>query len=450
MSNKLIKYLTIAVIALIVLAVIGKKSGWFGNEESIKISVEKVEKRTIIESVSASGKIQPEVEVKISADVSGEIVGLFVKEGDKVKKGDLLLKIRPDMYTSAVERAAASLNSAKANLANSQARLIQFESRLKIAKLSFDRSQQLYKDKIISDADYETAQSNFEVAEADYKANKETVEGAKYSVQSSEASLKESKENLTKTTIFAPVDGTISVLNVEVGERVVGTLQMTGTEILRVANLTTMEVSLEVNENDINRVSLNDTAIVEVDAFPENKFLGVVTEIASSANLLSNSPDQITNFEVKVRILPDSYAEILKDLNRPSPFRPGMSATVDIQTEVTRDVLAIPIQSVTLRLDTAEAKPWKKKNDDELEVVKKDKKNQKPQEYVFIVASGKVEMVAVKTGIQDDTYISVSTGIEEGTQVVSAPYMAISKLLKNGSPVEIVSKEKLYTQRKDN
>jgi HlyD family secretion protein len=450
MSNKLIKYLTIAVIALIVLAVIGKKSGWFGNEESINISVEKVEKRTIIESVSASGKIQPEVEVKISADVSGEIVGLFVKEGDKVKKGDLLLKIRPDMYTSAVERAAASLNSAKANLANSQARLIQFESRLKIAKLSFDRSQQLYKDKIISDADYETAQSNFEVAEADYKANKETVEGAKYSVQSSEASLKESKENLTKTTIFAPVDGTISVLNVEVGERVVGTLQMTGTEILRVANLTTMEVSLEVNENDINRVSLNDTAIVEVDAFPENKFLGVVTEIASSANLLSNSPDQITNFEVKVRILPDSYAEILKDLNRPSPFRPGMSATVDIQTEVTRDVLAIPIQSVTLRLDTAEAKPWKKKNDDELEVVKKDKKNQKPQEYVFIVASGKVEMVAVKTGIQDDTYISVSTGIEEGTQVVSAPYMAISKLLKNGSPVEIVSKEKLYTQRKDN
>ena len=448
MSNKLIKYLAIAVVALIVLAVIGKKAGWFGNEESIKVAVEQVEKRTIIESVSASGKIQPEVEVKISADVSGEIVGLYVKEGDKVKKGDLLLKIRPDIYTSAVERAAASLNSAKANLANSQARLIQFESRLRTAKLSYDRSKQLFKDKIISDSDFETAQSNFEVAEADYKANLESVEGAKFSVQSSQATLKESKENLTKTTIFAPVDGTISVLNVEVGERVVGTLQMTGTEILRVANLTTMEVSLEVNENDINRVSLNDTAIVEVDAFPESKFLGVVTEIASSANLLSNSPDQITNFEVKVRILPDSYAEILKDLNRPSPFRPGMSATVDIQTEVVRDVLAIPIQSVTLRLDTAESKPWKKGDDQD--APKKEKKDEKPQEYVFKVVDGKVEMISVKTGIQDDTYISVSTGIEEGTQVVSAPYMAISKLLKNGSGVEVVSKEKLYTQRKGN
>lgn len=446
MNNKLIKYLSIAVVALIVLAIVGKKAGWFGGKDAIKVAVEKAEKRTIIETVSASGKIQPEVEVKIAADVSGEIVALNIKEGDKVKKGELLVKINPDIYSAAVQRAQAALNSAKANLANSKARLIQFESRLKTAKASFERSKQLYNDKIISDSEYETALSNFEVAQADYDANKQSVEASKYSVESAQASLKEAYDNLTKTTIFAPVDGTVSMLNVEVGERVVGTLQMQGTEVLRVANLNTMEVSLEVNENDINRVSLGDTAVVEVDAFPEKKFKGIVTEIASSANLLTNSPDQITNFEVKVRILPESYASLKKDLNRPSPFRPGMSATVDIQTEVKRNVLTIPIQSVTIRMDTAENdKPWKK--DDEATSAKA-KKDEKPQEYVFVIENGEAQLVAVKTGVQDDMHITVLEGVEEGAEIISAPYMAISKLLKNGSAVEVVSKEKLYSQNK--
>ncbi len=295
-KRSLLIYLGIAVVVLLVVLVIGKKAGWFGADNLEQVSVEKATTRTIVETVSASGKIQPEIEVKISPDVSGEIIALYVKEGDKVKKGQLLVKIRPDVYESYLDRATASLNNSKANLANTEARFVQAEQ-------AYKRNTKLHNDKVISDADFEQIKSNYMVSKAD-------VEAARFNIKSAEASVKEAKDNLFKTTIFAPVDGTVSKLNVEEGERVVGTTQMSGTEIMTIANLSSMEVNVEVNENDINRLTLGDTAIIEVDAFSGKKFKGLVTEIASSASVVGTSADQVTNFAVKVRILPSSYESL--------------------------------------------------------------------------------------------------------------------------------------------
>ena len=342
-KNNLIKYLIIAVVVLIAFAITGKKMGWIGGVANQKVAVEKVSLRTIVETVSASGKIQPEIEVKISSDVSGEIVSLMVKEGQKVKRGQLLCKIRPDIYESYLDRASAALNTSKANLSNAEARFIQTEQ-------AYDRNSKLIKDKIISEADFELIKSNYLSAKAD-------VQAAKFNVKSAEASVKEAKDNLFKTTVFSPVDGTVSKLNVELGERVLGTSQMTGTEIMRIANLNSMEVSVDVNENDINRLSIGDTAIVEVDAFLDQSFKGVVTEIANSASVVGASADQVTNFPVKIRILSESYSKLnSKDKNLASPLRPGLSATVEIQTEKTVNILTVPIQSVTTREDSVDDK----------------------------------------------------------------------------------------------
>lgn len=441
MAKKKIKFsriLVILAVVVIVFAIIGKKAGWFGGAGVVKVAVEKVKKGTITETVSASGKIQPEVEVKISPDVSGEIIALYVKEGDHVKKGQLLLKIRPDIYESYLDRATAALNTSKANLANAQARLVQVE-------LSFKRSEKLHKDKVISDSEYETAKSSYEVARAD-------VQAAVFNVKSAEASVKESNDNLVKTTIFSPVDGTVSKLNVEAGERVVGTTQMAGTEMMRIANLNSMEVSVDVNENDINRLSLGDTAVIEVDAFIDKKFMGVVTEIANSASVVGTSADQVTNFPVKIRILPESYANMVtKDKNLPSPFRPGLSATVEIQTEKTSNIWVIPIQAVTTRTDTADnkasgdtGKPAGKEDAKK----KEDASQEEAKEYVFVLDNGKVKKVAVKTGIQDDMNIEIKSGLKGDEEVVIAPYLAVSKTLKDGSAVQKVNKEELF--REDN
>jgi HlyD family secretion protein len=421
-KNNLIKYLIIAVVVLIAFAITGKKMGWIGGVANQKVAVEKVEQRTIVETVSASGKIQPEVEVKISSDVSGEIVSLMVKEGQKVKRGQLLCKIRPDIYESYLDRASAALNTSKANLANAEARFIQTEQ-------AYERNLKLIKDKIISDADFEVIKSN-------YLSSKADVQAAKYNVKSAEASVKEAKDNLFKTTVFSPVDGTVSKLNVELGERVLGTSQMTGTEIMRIANLNSMEVSIDVNENDINRLSIGDTAIVEVDAFLDKKFKGIVTEIANSASVVGTSADQVTNFPVKIRVLPESYASLSsKDKSLPSPFRPGLSATVEIQTEKTSNILTIPIQSVTTREDSTDNTTNADSKVPALGI----------KEFVFVVEGNKVKKIAVKTGIQDDMYIEIKSGLKAGQEVVVAPYLAISKLLKEGMQIEKVSKEDLYT-----
>jgi HlyD family secretion protein len=377
----------ISLFVLGLLLLIAKSAGWISSEEGISIQTTLVDQKTIIQTVSASGKIQPEVEVKISPDVSGEIVQLYIMEGDQVEKGDLLLKIKPDTYQSILDRSKAALNTSKSALAKAKAQLIESQA-------NFNRNQTLFNKGTISQSEFEKVQASYTVAQLN-------VEDGEYAVTSAEASLKEAQENLNKTNIYAPISGTISRLNVELGERVVGTAQMAGTELLRLANLNRMEVAVEVNENDINSVNLGDTAIIEVDAFLGEKYKGLVSEIANSANVTGASADQVTNFEVKVRII--------KAVN----FRPGMTATVDIQSQRAKDVLALPIQAVTTRKDTSGG-------DEKIECV-------------FEYQEGIAKMIVVQTGIQDDEYIQILSGVKDSMEIVKGPYSAVSRLIKDGS-----------------
>jgi HlyD family secretion protein len=414
-SNKILKILIIVVFVLLVFAVIGKKAGWFGKAVTVKVAVEYAEKRNITETITANGKIQPEKEVKITPDVSGEIVELNVKEGDHVEKGELLLRIKPDVYISQRDRSVAAISSARARLA-------QAEAQFKQTELSFDRTKQLYGEQTISRSDYEAA-------EASYNVSKAEVDAARFAVTSAEASLKEANENLIKTSIYAPMSGTVSMLLVELGERVAGTNLMAGTEILRIADLSRMEAQVEVNENDIVRVSPGDTAIIEVDAYLDEKFKGVVTEIANSAKTTGVSADQITNFDVKIFILPQSYEKLATDGN--NPFRPGMSTTVDIQTESKEDIITVPIQSVTTRTDTSKVVSA---SDEEIRTL------------VFVTDGEYALAKDVKTGIQDNSYIEIMSGIEDSSRVISAPFSAISKKLSDSTLIEIVKKEDLYKE----
>ncbi|OFX31234.1 MAG: hypothetical protein A2X08_04310 [Bacteroidetes bacterium GWA2_32_17] len=451
--KKSFKYLIIVAIILIIVAIVGKRMGWFGNNIEYEINTEKATKRTIVEIITANGKIQPETEVKISSDVSGEIVELNVKEGDEVIKGDLLLKIKPDTYISGIERMEASLNSSKANFANSKARLAQVEAQFSQTELTFNRNKKLFEQGAISQSDFDNANSAYEMGKADVEAAKQTVVAADYSIKSAEASLKEANENLIKTSIYAPMSGTISKLSVEFGERVVGTMQMTGTELLRIANLNIMEVKVDVNENDIVHVKFNDTATIEIDAYTDQKFKGMVTSIANSSSSTSTSivsTDQVTNYEVKIRILPKSYQNLIPK-NNPKyyPFRPGMSATVDIQTKVERNVLSVPIQSVTSRIDSTKNKinkMLKKANEEQIEK----KEDSEYKEYIFKFESNTntVSMIKVKTGIQDNNYIQIISGVNENDEVISAPYSVISKKLKDKSKVKKVPPEALFSSDK--
>jgi HlyD family secretion protein len=446
--NKTLRNVLIGVGVLLVLAVVGNKMGWIGKSKTTQVAVTKASQKDIVETVSASGKIQPEIEVKLSPEVSGEIVELTVKEGDLVKKGQLLCKIRPDILVSGYERTVASYNAQKASVAGAEQQIIQAQVNLKNIEARFKRNQSLYKDKVISAAEFDAAQAEYQTAKSNLESARQSLVGAKFGLQQSGAGVKEASDNLARTNIYAPVDGIVSKLNVEKGERVVGTAQMTGTEIMTIANLSSMEVNVEVNENDINRLSLGDTAVIEVDAFMDKKFKGIVTEIASSASVVGTSADQVTNFAVKIRILPESYGTLTNKGNSSSPFKPGLSATVDIQTERTRGLI-VPIQSVTIR---EEEKSKDSKVDgpakDEEEQKKKDKTKPKAKEYVFVVEAGKVKQVEVKTGIQDDQNIIIISGLKPGQQVVSAPYAAISKMLKNDMAVEVVEKEKLFSTDK--
>lgn len=435
--KKRTKILLIIVGALIALGIIGKMAGWFGKKPGVEVAVEKAELRNITEMVSANGKIQPEVEVKISADVSGEIVELHVKEGQKVQKGQHLLTINPDLIQSAADRVAAALNQTKANLANAKARENQAKANFVNAEQSFNRSKKLREQQAISAAEYDAAVAQFEGAKGELEAAKQSVFAAEFAVNSAQASLKEANDNLNRTRIYAPTDGTISKLNVELGERVVGTAQMSGTELLRIANLSEMEVSVDVNENDIVRIQLNDTANVEVDAYGDRIFKGIVTEIANSSKTagdLMNTGDQVTNFSVKIRILRSSYQDLLDTAQAHlSPFRPGMSATVDILTETQKNVIAVPIMAVTTRASNDSTK----RSDlgiDELD------------EVVFVHQNGKIRKLKVKTGIQDMNHIRILEGIKVGDEVVSAPYTAISKILRDSMDVIVVDASSLYTQ----
>ncbi|MGV3705000.1 MAG: efflux RND transporter periplasmic adaptor subunit [Arcticibacter sp.] len=432
-KKRTLKYVIIGIVCLAILLAVASKMGWIGSGEKVLVATEKAEKRSIVETVSASGKIQAEIEVKLSSEVSGEIVTLGVKEGDVVKKGQLLCKIRPDILQSGYNRAVASLNTQKATLASARQQLRQAEANFKNTQASYKRSTELFKQKVLSAAEYDAAQAEYQSAKANLESLRQNIIGSGYGVEQSQALVKEAADNLDRTIIYAPVDGVVSKLAVELGERVVGTAQMAGTEIMRISNLNSMEVNVNVNENDINRVSVGDLADIEVDAFQEKKFQGKVTEIASSANIVGESTDQVTNFSVKIRILPESYAAYMKDREQAkSPFLPGLSATVDIQTEKAIGI-SVPIQSVTTREDMSAA-PKKTS----------DKDKPKAKEYVFTYSNGLVRQVPVTTGIQNDTYIQIRSGLKGNEEIVAAPFSAISKTLKDSMTVEKVSRDKLF------
>ncbi|MBA3663487.1 MAG: efflux RND transporter periplasmic adaptor subunit [Bacteroidetes bacterium] len=419
----------------------------------LEIYTEQAQVRDIIEVVSATGKIQPETELKLSSDVSGEITEMKVKEGDQVKKGDLLCRIKPDLYMSAIDRVSATVNTTKANLTTTKAQLDQAKANLANAETSFKRSQKLFEQAAVSQQEFEAAKAQYEASKANVAAMEANVNAGEYNIQSTQASLKEAATNLEKTFIYAPVDGTISKLSVEKGERVVGVSGMAGTEILRLANLNEMEVSVEVNENDIIKVHKNDTALIEVDAYMDKKFKGIVTEIANSSNSTGISIDQVTNFVVKIRMLRESYGYLINEKN-PVPFRPGMSASVDIQTTRAYKVMSVPIQAVTTRnndsLETAQG------NDEDRQVTVKndntEKQNKKEEtkitELIFVLENGVAKQKEIKTGIQDNDYIEIKSGIRKGDEIISGPYSAVSKSLKEGTKIKKVRKEDLYKTEK--
>jgi len=443
---------SIAVVGIIAL-IVAKKQGLLGTEQYQKVSTQEIEVGSIIESITASGKIQPEREILIAPDASGEIKGIFVKEGDSVKEGQLLLKINPDIYLSTMDKVRANLNSSKANLANSKARYSQSKSQLLKAENSFKRQNKLHDKEVISDSDFEAAESTYEVAKADVEASKQSVESSKFQVKNAEAGLREAQDNLTKTAVYSPLDGTVSKLSKEVGERVSGASQFSaGSEVMRIANLNHMEAQVDVSENDIIRVSLNDTALIEVDAYLGRKFKGLVSEIANSAKLSGQGTDQVTNFVVKIRILSSSYDDLL-DAKNPnlSPFRPGMSASVEILTTYENNIVTVPIQAVTTRNDTSS---WSQ-NGNNYQGKKKSKVDNgkkkveletETKTYVFVYSDSKVKLREIKIGIQDTEFYQVKSGLEKGEEVVVAPYRAVSKKLKNKQAVNKVDKTELFNE----
>jgi len=416
-KNKLIWIVAIVIVLLVVL-IGGKKAGWFGKSGKFKeVEITKIELIDIIETVAATGKIQPEIEIKLSSEVSGEIIELPIKEGQQVKEGDLLVKINPDLVQAMVTQSQAGLQ-------NVRAQLTQAEVSLNNSKLNYDRNKSLFEKGVISKSDWDKSVT-------DYEMSKANVKSAYYNVKSAESSVKQSKDNLARTSIFAPRDGTISKLSVELGERVVGTAQMAGTEIVRVANLNNMEVEVAVNETDIVKVNVGDSTIVEVDAYLKREFKGIVTEIANTAEN-AQSVDQVTNFKVKVRILPDSYKDLTK--NKPdnfSPFRPGMTATVDIITNKKEKIIGVPISSIVIKTDTTSTK---KKG-----VKEKIAANAEKFECVFVKDGEEAKLRVIETGIQDDTNIEIISGLTKGDEVITGPYNTVTKLLKSGDKVEVKS-----------
>src|SRR5690554_637490 len=437
MTKKKKRLLWISVIIILILVVVAWAKNKSGDE--YKVTTAQVTLRTINETVIANGKIQPETEVIISSEVSGKILELPFKEGARVKKGELLVKINPDLAQAALDRAQAALNNAKANKAAAEARLLQAEAQFKNNQTIHSRNQTLFEKGAISQAEFDNIEAAFETAEAEVLAARQNVKAATYTIQSAMAGVKESSVSYERTTIYAPMNGTISRLNVEVGEQVVGAMQMTGTEIMRVANLEVMEVLADINESDIVRINFNDSASVEVDAYLNRKFVGTVTEIANSAKNTGLSADQVTNFEVKIRILPDSYADLKG--REMAPFRPGMNAMVEINTKTKSNVLAVPIESITTRSDTSSSKS---RSSVERILGETKSEDQEPITCVFVLSGNEVKIKAVETGVQDDRYIEIVSGLDKDEEIVSGPFNLVSQQLMPGDVVKVVSKENLY------
>ncbi|UOR06868.1 efflux RND transporter periplasmic adaptor subunit [Hymenobacter aerilatus] len=444
MKNNRLLYILLGLAVVVVLGVIvGKKQGWIGQPTGTEVLVAKAGPANIVEKVSASGKVQPVVEVKISPDVSGEITELYVQEGDSVKQGQLLLRIRPDNYQAMVSQQSAVVNTQRANVAQSQARLQQLIANAKQTELTYRRNASLYKQKVISQADYEASQAAYNASQEELNSARASIKAAQSNVSSAQASLEEARRTLDKTTIYAPVSGTVSKLSVEKGERVVGTSQMAGTEIMRIANLNSMEVRVNVNENDIINVHLGDSVDVEVDSYAaqDKTFRGLVTSIANTAKDALTA-EAVTEFEVRIRLLPASYQELVTTTNGRTriPFRPGMTASVDIITNRKSNVLSVPLAAVATRSDsTAYKAAMAQRGGNNATDTEADKGAPKVQvqEVVFVVRGGKAVMTPVKTGVSDFANIEIKSGLQAGEQVVSGPFRAVSKTLKNGDLVTI-------------
>ena len=425
MKNKVLVIAGSIIILLIGVSLVGRQMGWIGGIKPIEVETQLADSGSITELVTASGEIQPEVEVRVSPEVPGEIIELNIMEGEFVDEGKLLVKIRPDNFINALERAKANYNQVRANLSSSKSNLSRAEAQYLRANLEFDRQKKLFDQNVISDSEFELAETNFKVSKQDLESSKQSVIASEYVVRSALATVDEAEENLRKTSIIAPMTGTVSLLNVELGERVVGTSQMAGTELLRIANLSIMEVRVDVNENDIVRVEVDDIVNIDVDAYTifNKKFTGVVTEIASTANP-KPSADAVTEFKVKIRVLNESFRDLVEEEGIKNPFKPGMTASVEIITQEKNNILVVPISSVTTKTD------------------KDSLGNEVINQVVFIEKDGEAEMVIVETGISDFDNIEILNGINGNENVIKGPYIAISQKLKDGSIVKIKDSDK--------
>ena len=446
-SNKLIYWLIGAVAALLIFIMVGRSAGWIGKPKELEVELAKAKRVTIIEKVSASGTVQPVTEVKIAPEVSGEIIDLLIEEGDSVKQGATLVKIRPDTWQSQLERAEAGLSQQRANLEQSKSNLLRTQATFARAESEYKRQEKLWAEKVISEADWQLAKQNYEIAKNDVKSAEQSVEASRFVIRSTEASLREARENYRKTFVVAPMNGIVSKLLVKNGERVVGTATMTGTEMLRIADLNKMEVRVNVNENDIVRVHLGDTAVIDVDAYSADKkeFKGVVTLIANTAKD-KVSADAITEFEVRILMLPISYQDLVKVGNK-FPFRPGMTASVDILTTTKSNALSVPLASVTTRNPEDEKKEGEDKAGGPNSNARQTSEQNKPQKkvedktVVFVNDKGVAKMVEVKTGISDYDNIEILSGIADSAEIITGPFTAVSKRLKDGDKVRKAEKK---------
>lgn len=453
--SKNVKWILWSLLGLVVVLVAVKMIS--GNKnEGTKVATEKVTKKTIIETVNASGKIYPEIEVKISPDISGEVVELNVEEGDSVRKGQVLARIFADIYALQRDEAASRVSQSRATVANSEAALEALKATLDQAKVNYDRNKKLFDEKVISRSEFESFETAYRTAQANYNAAKQNVKGLEAGVLTAQTSLSSANKNLGRTTLVAPMNGVVSALNVKKGERVAGNSFNIGTEMMRVADMNVLEVRVDVGENDVVKINLGDSADVEVDAYNNRKFKGVVTQIASSTKgsatqaLASND---VTQYEVKIRLDKSSYEDLI-DPAKPKkfPFRPGMNASADIKTKRHENVLAVAINAVTTRVigsdkTIADKKKEEKKKleeageEEESNIVDTDEL----EEIVFVVQKDEtVKRVVVKTDIQDINNIEIRSGLKEGDEVVVGPFNAISKTLKDGAKVKVVPKDKLF------
>jgi HlyD family secretion protein len=451
-SNKLLYWGIGIVIFLIIFLIIGKSQGWIGKSRDLEVEFTKAKKTSITEKVSASGTVQPVTEVKLAPEVSGEITDLKIQDGDSVKLGDVLVKIRPDVWMSQLERSEASLSQQKANLESSRASLARAEATFMRGEQDYKRQEKLWAEKVISESDWQLAQQNYKISQSDLKSAAQTLEAAKYIVSSTNATVKESRENVRRTTVYAPMKGIVSKLNVKKGERVVGTAQMAGTEMLRIADLNKMEVRVNVNENDIVRVHLNDSVLIDVDSYTnaEKQFKGIVTNIANTAKEKVSS-DAITEFEVRILILRSSYEDLIKSGNK-FPFRPGMTASVEIITTKRDNVLSVPLTAVTTRSPEKDKKPEGKRDDDDDKPTVTDNKpkteKKEDKVVVFVNEKGVAKMVEVKTGISDYDNIEIISGLKDSVEVVTGPFLVVSKRLKDGDKIVQAKKDEKKGEKK--